>query len=250
MRRVRSRVRVLLIGSIFCSLPAGAMAQEPGWPSPIHDDQIFWKVFAEQVELVAAGDDTAVAWDIHGWLGTDFDRLWLKSEGRGAGAADNELELQALYSRLVSPFWDLQAGIRYERRFDAAADGQRFHAVVGLQGLAPYWFELEPALFVSDDGDVSARVEASYDLLLSQRLIVQPDLEVNLAVQAVEEWGVGSGLNDVSLALRARYEIRREFAPFFGVEWAQKFGETADLARARGESIRHLAALFGLRIWF
>lgn len=240
----------VVIALVVYAAPVAADAQEPGWPSPIHDDQIFWKVFADHVEATISDDVAAVAWDVEGWIGTDFDRLWLKSEGGRAGEEGTDFDVQALYSRLVSPYWDLQVGVRYEQRFGGGLDDQRLHVVVGLEGLAPYWFELEPALFVSDDGDVSARVEASYDLLLTQRLIAQPDVEVNLAAQSVEEWGVGSGLEDVSLALRLRYEIRREVAPFVGVEWGQQFGETADLSRSRGESIRYLEALAGIRIWF
>lgn len=249
MRTLRPWVSACFGLLVACGMPSIAAAQEPGWPMPVHDDQLFWKVFAEQVELGAAADGVALDWDVHGWIGDDFDRLWLKSEG-GAGAGESELEMQALYSRLISPFWDFQAGVRYEQRFDGAPDDNRVHLVLGLHGLAPYWFELEPMLFVSDDGDVSARIEATYDLLLSQRLVLQPEIEINLAFQSVEAWGVGSGLNDVSVALRARYEIRREIAPFVGVGWAQTFGETADLARARGKGVRDLRALFGLRIWF
>lgn len=245
---MRATVLVLLA---VVAMPLPALAQQPGWPSPIHDEQIFWKVLAEQVEIAATGDGNAVVWDVQGWLGGDYNRLWMKSEGKGArGGHDGDFELQALYGRLVSPFWDVQAGLRYERQLGPGPGLQRVHLVLGVQGLAPYWFELEPALFISDDGDISARIEASYDLLITQRLILQPDFEVDLAVQSVEEWGVGSGVNELALALRLRYELRRELAPYLGVEWSRLFGETAELAAAGGDEPRELAVLGGVRLWF
>ena len=109
---------------------------------------------------------------------------------------------------------------------------------------------MDPALFISEDGDVSARLTTSYDLLITQRLILQPEVEINFAASTVEEWGVGSGLNDLSLSLRLRYEIRREFAPYLGISWFQRFGETADLARRKGDDVAELAILAGFRIWF
>ncbi|HUF26008.1 MAG TPA: copper resistance protein B [Gemmatimonadaceae bacterium] len=125
----------------------------------------------------------------------------------------------------------------------------RAHLALGLQGLAPGWFELEPTLLVSQHGDVSANLTASYDLLFTQRLVLQPRLETHAAAQGVPEFGVGSGFNDVELALRARYELRREFAPYVGVLWSHRFGDAADLARAGGEPVRELSWVAGLRLW-
>ena len=121
--------------------------------------------------------------------------------------------------------------------------------MVGLEGLAPYFFEVEPALFVSYKGDVSARFTGSYDLLLTQRLVAQPRLETNVAVQRVEDWGVGAGLNDIELGLRLRYEIRREIAPYVGVNWTQRYGAAADFARAEGGSASEANVVFGIRLW-
>ncbi len=123
-------------------------------------------------------------------------------------------------------------------------------AVVGFEGLAPYWFEMEPAVFVSQDGDISARVTTTYDMFVTQRLIAQPRIEVNAAVQEVPEFGVGSGLNDLDLGFRLRYEIRREYAPYIGVSWQRRFAGTADLARLAGATVSDLAAVGGLRVWF
>ena len=126
----------------------------------------------------------------------------------------------------------------------------RAFGVLGVQGLAPYRFETDLALFVSEDGDLSARAQLEYELLLTQRLILQPRVEINAAAQQVKSWGVGSGLNDLQLGLRLRYEIRRQFAPYVGVEWVKKFGDSADFARADGQDTGNLALLAGLRMWF
>ena len=230
--------------------PASVSAQQDDWPSPIHDDQLFWFLIFEQLEVTSVSGSEPVVWDVQGWVGGDYNRFWMKSDGeaptRGGGG---DFEMQALYGRLIAPFWDLQVGVRYDRQL--RGDGRsRVHLVLGVQGLAPYWFEVEPAVFVSQDGDVSARLTASYDMLLTQRLILQPEVEINLAAQTVEEWGVGSGLTDLSAELRLRYEFRREFAPYVGISWFERFGRTADLARSAGERLVELAVLGGFRIWF
>ena len=150
-------------------------------------------------------------------------------------ALAGEVEGQALYSRLITSYFEAQAGVRVDTEFGDGDLRARPHLVVGLEGLAPYFFEVEPALFVSTKGDVSARFTGSYDLLLTQRLLAQPRLETNVAVQRVEDWSVGAGLNDIELGLRLRYEIRREIAPYVGVNWTTRYGEAADFARAEDE---------------
>lgn len=231
--------------------PTWALAQESDWPSPIHDNKTFWFLLFDQLELASVSGAQPVVWDVEGWWGGDYNRIWLKLEGkRATRGGDGDIEVQGLYSRLIAPYWDFQAGVRYDRKLGPGPGLSRAHLVLGLQGLAPYWFELEPALFISQDGDVSARVTASYDMLLTQRLILQPWVEINLAVQTVKEWGVGSGLSDISVELRLRYELRREFAPYLGVSWFQRVGRTADLARNEGKRVVELAVLGGFRIWF
>ncbi|RME61879.1 MAG: copper resistance protein B, partial [Alphaproteobacteria bacterium] len=141
---------------------------------------------------------------------------------------------------------DLQAGVRH----DFEPDPSRTFGVIGIQGLAPYWFEIDAAAFISGDGDVSARIEAEYELLLTQRLILQPRVELNFAVQEVEELGIGSGLSIAEAGLRLRYEIDRQFAPYVGFSWNRKIGDTADFARADGEDVGALSFVAGLRMWF
>ncbi len=222
------------------------------WPSPIDDNQVFWLVLVDELEYRFNDGTDALNWDVMAWVGGDYQRLWLKTEGEVgvAGDGSGEAELQLLYGQLVSPFWDFQTGLRYDRTFGAGRDRGRAFAVAGLQGLTPYLFEVDAALFISEDGDVSARFEAEYSLLLTQRLILQPELEVNIAAQPVEDFGVGSGFNDIELSLRLRYEVSRQFAPYVGVSWTRKFGQTADFAREDGESTDTFAVVGGLRLLF
>ena len=183
-------------------------------------------------------------------IGTDYTRLWLKGEGEGlVSEGMGEAEVQALYSRLISPYFEAQAGVRLDTEFGEGDLRARPQLVVGLEGLAPYWFEVEPALFLSAAGDLSARLEGSYDLLITQRLVLQPEAEVNLALQKVEDWGVGSGLNNIEAGLRLRYEIKREIAPYIGVSWLNRFGSAEDFARSEGASGSQVRLVFGVRLW-
>jgi copper resistance protein B len=187
------------------------------------------------------------AWDWEAWAGGDYDRLWLKTEGEGAFRGPLEAaEVQALYSRAIDPWFNLQAGLRTDFR----PRPQRAHLVLGVQGLAPYWFEVDLAAFLSNKGDLTARFEAEYDQRLTNRLILQPRLELDLSAQRIPALGIGPGLSSAEAGLRLRYEIKREFAPYIGVEYQRRFGETADFARAAGERTGGWAALIGLRSWF
>lgn len=249
----RIALTTVLVATVAgCLAPSKALAQQDEWPSPIHDDQLFWFLLFDSLELVPGAAGEPVEWDVDGWLGGDFNKLRLKSEGERVtrGAGGGEVEVQALYSRLVAPFWELQAGVRHDTSFGPGPDRSRSFLVLGLQGLAPYWFEVEPAFFLSDDGDLSARLTASTDLLLTQRLILQPEIEIDLAASTVEAFGVGSGLTEAAVDLRLRYEIRRELAPYVGLSWSRRFGKTAELARSEGEQVVTRSVLVGLRIWF
>jgi copper resistance protein B len=200
----------------------------------------------ERLEARVGKGEDAYLWDAQGWTGGDIDKLWIKTEGEGAfGSAVEDAEVQALWSHAIGPWFDLQAGVRYDIEPDS-----RGHAVLGVQGLAPYMFELDAAAFLSDRGDLTARVEGEYDQRITQRLILQPRAEISLAAQDIPEIGVGSGVSSVEVGLRLRYEIRREFAPYVGVGYSAKLGQTADFAREDGEDSDVLAALIGLRAWF
>ena len=186
-------------------------------------------------------------WDGEAWYGGDINRLTIKSEGEGVfGEGIEGAELQALYSRAIGPYFNAQAGIRQ----DLGPGPDRTYATIGFEGLAPYWFEVEGALFLSNKGDLLGRLEGYYDQRITQKLILQPMAELNLSAQDVPESGIGSGLSDVELGLRLRYEIVKEFAPYVGVEWARKVGDTARYARAGGEDASSVSFVAGVRVWF
>lgn len=213
-----------------------------------HGGQVFWYVEGERLEYRSNEGDPLFLWDAQGWFGGDVNRLWLKTEGEFDFDADEfeEAEVQALWSRAISDYFDLQAGVRH----DFAPGDDRTFGVVGVQGLLPYLFEVDAALFVSDDGDFEARVEAEYELLISQRLILQPRAELNFAAQDIPQYGVGAGLSEIETGARLRYEITRQFAPYVGVSWERAVGDAADFARAAGEDPGSVSFVAGVRTWF
>jgi len=229
--------------------PSGA---PEGWPPPIHDSQIHSLVLFDQLEFRHGRDSDNLRWDMLSWIGGDSNRLWFEAEGQvSTGGDGGEIErLDVLYGRLIAPFWDLQAGISYERDWSRGEQADRVSAVIGLQGLVPYNFEVDTNVRISQDGDISADLQATYDLLLTQRMVLQPRFETLVAAQEVRELGIGGGFNSVRLGLRLRYEIRREIAPYIGFTWEHKLGATADLARANGGNVQDLAVVVGARFWF
>ncbi len=204
-------------------------------------------VMADRLELQSSDAGETLVWDAQGWYGGDIDKLWIKTEGGYDFDASeiDDAEVQALWSHAISPYWDLQTGLRY----DIEPDG-RAHAVLGLQGLAPYWFEVDGAVFLDDEGRLTARVEAEYDFRLTQRLILQPRVEMELAAQDDPARGVGSGLSGVDAGVRLRWEIVREFAPYIGLEWQAHPGETGDLIEDAGGERDETVFVAGVRAWF
>lgn len=201
---------------------------------------------ADRLEYRAVAGRNGYLWDIQGFSGGDIDKLWFKSEGEGRfGAKAEHAEVQALWSRAIGPWWDLQLGLRHD-----FAGPDRSHAVIGLQGTAPYEIEIDAALFVSDKGDVTARIETELDQRITQRLILQPRGELTLSAQDVPALGIGAGLDHGELGLRLRYEITRQFAPYVGVEHERRFGQSARYARAAGENAGETSVVAGLRLWF
>lgn len=226
-----------------------AAAAPPAARAQIFDDEIYTFVLFDQLEIAPAPSGRPVGLEATSWIGGDINRLWLRAEGEQlTDGEEGEAEIEALYGRLITPFFDAVAGARLDARWGAEQQTRGFLAV-GLQGLAPYWFEVEPTLYVSQDGDVSAQLVAAYELLFTQRLILEPEFQVGLALQEVPEWGVGSGLNDVTAGLRLRYEISRKFAPYVGVSWMNRFGDAADFAEAEGEEAAELFFVVGVRMW-
>ena len=217
------------------------------WESPMPGMGHYGKLLSDRLETGFADELDTYVWDVQGWYGGDRNRLWIKTEGEGEqGNAPEDAEVQLLFSRMFAPFWDWQVGARH----DFKPEPDRSQLVFGIQGVVPYEFEVDTALFVSEEGDVTARFEAEYDLKITQRLILQPRFELNASFSDVSEIGVGTGINNTELGLRLRYEVRREFAPYIGIAWQQRYGNTADYARAEGEQNSVTSLLLGVRAWF
>ncbi|MDB5479480.1 MAG: copper resistance protein CopB [Caulobacteraceae bacterium] len=211
-----------------------------------HGGAALSQVMANLAEYQARPGGGGYRWDGEAWFGGDINKFVLTSEGEGSVRQGlNSAELQALYARAVTPYFDLHAGVRQ----DFAPLG-RTYATVGFQGLAPYWLDIQGALFLSTRGELLGRLEGTYDLRLTQRLILQPRAELNLAAQDTPQTQTGSGLSTAELGLRLRYEVRREFAPYIGISYDQKVGRTADFARARGEDPAAASLVVGIRAWF
>lgn len=244
-----TEIRTIIVGTAFSVLLAfPALAQTMPHDPAGHHEPLTGLILFDQLEYRAQDGDDVIAWDGQAYYGGDYERIWLKTLGEYSTGdeAFEKVEVQLLYSRLVGYYWDLQAGVRY----DFEPDPSRAYGVLGLQGLAPGYFEIDTQGFVSEEGDLSARLEAEYDILVTQRLVLQPKAEISLAVQDVPELGIGSGINDIELGLRLRYEIAREFAPYIGVHWERKLGETANLARSEGDDTDIFSVVAGVRFWF
>ena len=221
-------------------------AEEHDHPHDHGDDPFLTRVIIDQLEIRDADGPNPTAMEAQAWVGKDLNKLWLKTNIERRDGETEEAEIQALYSRAISPFWNAQIGARQ----DATPAPSRNWGVIGVQGLAPYWFEVEAGLFVGESGRVAARFSAEYELLLTQQLILMPSVEVNMYGQNDAETGTGSGLADATAGLRLRYEIRREFAPYVGINWDKKFGNTANFAKGNSETVSDTAFVVGLRAWF
>lgn len=205
-------------------------------------------VFVDSIEASFGDGEEGYSWNAQGWTGGDINRFWWKTEGEGDfGGKLHEAEVQALYSRAIAPFWDVQAGVRQDFRPDG---DDTTYLTVGVQGVAPYWFEMNAAAFLSTEGDLTARAEVEYDQRITQKWIVQPAIEVAMSASDIPELEIGSGLTSVTAGLRLRYEIRKEFAPYVGVEWSRSLGDTADYARARDEDAEDVRLIVGIKAWF
>jgi copper resistance protein B len=214
---------------------------------PVMDQEILTHAIFSQLEGRFNGTNTEFRWEGQGWVGTDYNKLWIKSEGtlQSNGTLDDGQQ-QFLYDRAISTYFDLQGGLRS----DLDSRPTRNWAAFGIQGLAPYFFDLEVTGYASGEGHLAAKLEASYDLLITQRLILQPQVELNLYSKADPARLVGAGFSDIDTGLRLRYEFSRKFAPYLGVVYQGKFGQTANFARRAGESTSDVRFAFGVRVWF
>jgi len=210
------------------------------------DDPILTKVMINQLEVRHTNGPDPVVWDAQLWVGQDLNKFWLKTEGEYVDDELEEAEVQALYSRAIAPYWDLQIGWRHDFR----PKPNRDWLVLAIEGLAPYFFEVNAAVFVGESGQISASIEAEYEIMLTQQWVLSPEVEIAAFTKNDEELEVGSGLSGMDLGLRLRYEITREFAPYIGVNWTKKFGQTASYAREHDEDTSDVQVVAGIRVWF
>jgi copper resistance protein B len=230
--------------------PAGPQAPattSAKWDAPVMDNRVYTHVMFNQLEGRSSGQGNALRWDGEAWIGTDMNRLWIKSEGYLKGDTMSDGDHEVLYDRPIPRmrYFDAQVGVRE----DLDSGPNRTWGAVGIEGLAPHFFEFEPTLYFSDGGNVAGRVEGSYDLLLTQRLIAQPEFELNFYNKSDPARGNGSGLSDLDSGVRIRYDIRRKFAPYVGFAYMAKYGETATFARQAGQTVVSPTFVFGLRVW-
>lgn len=212
----------------------------------VHDRAINHYVLFDQFEWQFSGDTKGGIWDVKSWVGGDLNRIWVHSEGAVEGSGLEEAEVHVTYGRSFSRWWDVVAGVRQDIR---PGPGQTW-ATVGIQGLAPQWFDVQATLYIGESATTLARFEAEYELLITNRLVLQPLVELNLYGKSIPERGIGAGLSAAETGLRLRYEVRREFAPYVGLVWHRQFGGTADFSRAAGRDIGGWRVVAGLRTWF
>jgi copper resistance protein B len=229
-----------------------AMARSRAALAEEHGGMEASKLLVDQLEIGIGRGRETYAWDAQFWYGGDVDKLWVKTEGGGAFGGEFEgAEVQALWSRAIDPWFDVQLGVRQ----DVVSGPDRTHLVAGVQGLAPYWFEVEGAVFLSNRGDVTARAEAEYDVRLTQALILQPRAEVDFSLQDVPELRLGSGFTNAEIGARLRYDMFPRsgpavVAPYLGIQYERAFGDTARFRRAAGEDAGGWRLLAGVRTWF
>jgi copper resistance protein B len=232
------------------------LSPKHGWPSPVDDREhrLFTLVdvleYRPRVGSKETNDD--YRWDIEGWYGGDYNRVWFKSEGQRDTAfkANYDVDFQLLYGRFIRKYYDFQIGGRVETQSFRGSNVTRGLAAIGIEGLVPYNYQIEPTLFIAQNGAVSARLSLTKDLLMTQRLILQLRFETNAAIQRVVEFTTGSGLNNLEFGFRLRYEIRRGFAPYVGLSLDRSFGDTATLVRQEGGNPSQVRLAAGVRMWF
>ncbi len=238
---------ISILAIVGCALSSAQMSA-PRMERPEMCNQVFAHVMFDQFEGRTNGSDNEFRWDGEGWIGTDMNKLWVKSEGFSDSGTVSDGDQEALYDRPIPHmrFFDAQAGVRA----DLDSGPSRVWAAFGIEGLAPLFFELAPTLYLRNGGHVAGRVETSYDLLLTQRWIVQPEAELNFYSKDDRGRQIGSGFSDLDAGLRLRYEIRRKFAPYIGFAYSGEFGNTANYVRQAGGNPSDARLVLGLRLWY
>ena len=227
------------------TLTEGPYAQPGPRQLKLADEHAFWSVLGDRLEYQEDIDSTV--YDVQAWYGTTYNRFVIKAEGDIADGTLEESSTDLLWGHALNAYFDTQLGVRLDQ-YDEGKDRQWL--AIGMQGLAPYWFELDVTAYVGDDGRTALSAAAEYELLLTQRLILQPRAELNLYGKDDPDNSLGAGLSDLALGLRLRYEFSRQFAPYIGVEWTDTYGDTADYRRAAGQDTSGTQFVAGLRFWF
>jgi len=233
-------MKKLLLSVLLASTSLAVVASEKT------DDPLLAKVMIGQMETRITDGENPFVIEAQGWVGKDLNKLWIKADIEKVGNDTEEVELQFLYSKAVAPYWDFQVGWRH----DNLPTPRRDWLAIGFQGIAPYFFEIDTALFIGENGITNLRLEAEYEAMFTQRLVLSPEVSFDFYGKDDEKIGIGAGLGDMELGLRLRYEVTREFAPYVGVNWTKKFGQTADFAKAEGEDVDDVQLVFGVRAWF
>lgn len=209
-----------------------------------HGGQIFHH-FTLETDIGNSREGAVASWDFDGWIGNDENKLWLKSEGEQLESSTSKAEFWAMYSRNISDFWDAQIGLRQDVQPE-----QTTYLAIGFDGLAPYFFETQAHIFISDRGDTSIRIRQENDFLLTQKIVFQPYLEINIFAQDVENQDIGVGISDAEIGLQTRYEITRKFAPYIDFRYERKFAGTSDIAKIHGEDIDDFITSIGVKLMF
>jgi copper resistance protein B len=209
------------------------------------DRSRFAKVMLDRLEWQDAKAGSTFEWDAAAWYGGDYDKVWLETEGTRTPDTD-DARIELAWDRIISPWWSLRAGGRHDAGTGPARDWLAF----GVAGLAPGFIAVETSLYLGEDGRTALRLTTERDFLITQRLVLQPEAELNAYGKDDPERLIGAGLSDLKLGLRLRYEARRELAPYFGVRWVGHFGGSADLRRAADEPAHEFLWLAGIRAWF
>ncbi|TAH40996.1 MAG: copper resistance protein B [Gammaproteobacteria bacterium] len=224
-----------------------AAAQAPsGGMHSMHGDSIQSFVLFNRLEGFSGDGPGGMAWEGQAWVGGDINKFWMRSEGEREAGHTESADLELLYGRAIAPWWDLVAGLRHDFK---PGDSQDF-LVIGVQGLAPYKFEVAASAYLGESGQVGARVEVEYELLLTSRLILQPLVELEAHSKSDARRGIGPGLGSVEAGVRLRYEVTRQFAPYVGLVRERAFGRSADYLREEGETVDDTRAVAGVRFWF
>ena len=210
------------------------------------DNALFGRLLINELESTRDGKERGQAVDAEAWFGGDYNKAWFKTEAERQNGRLSSMRAEALWDRVFATHWSTQVGARH----DTGGGPSKTWLAAGVRGMAPYWFETEATAYLGSGGVLAARLETRYEVLFSQRLILQPKIEANFYSKNDIVRGTGDGLSDLNVGLRLRYEIRRQFAPYIGASWNHKFGNTADFARLRGERVRNTELVAGVRIWY